>query len=340
MKCRKCGNELKDRDLFCGKCGNRIILKKENGSDNNKKKKKNKIILIIITISILIFGITISMLCFKNNNVENEVIAIIKNLNDGTGNYGDWNNELRIVKVLEVKKIDYNLLKKEEKENINKNTSAYMMNLKENTYGEIKIVVIDGIVTANSILGEKYEEMWNSNIFTKDKINIEQINKAINGSESTSNINQIDKNYSLYQEYLATIQSYQEKNKEENGAITSYALTDINKDGIQELIILHGTSNADYEYVFYTYQNNQIIKLGATSGNSDLYEMYQDKYLKQVRVSMGHETVSNIKIENNKIIVKEISSRELGVNELYEEGDEFIQFHKSNSLENLNTLIN
>ena len=54
MKCRKCGNELKDRDLFCGKCGNRIILKKENENNNKINIDIKSIVIIIIIIGVLI----------------------------------------------------------------------------------------------------------------------------------------------------------------------------------------------------------------------------------------------------------------------------------------------
>lgn len=134
--------------------------------------------IIIIAIIAIMAGIFFNRMK-ESTNTEKEVITIINNLNSGNGNYGDWNNNLHIVRVNEVKKIDINLLNEEDKEFVDENTSAFMMELEEVTYGNIQIVVVDGKVTANSILGETYDEMWNSNIFIKDNIDIEKINKEI-----------------------------------------------------------------------------------------------------------------------------------------------------------------
>lgn len=37
--------------------------------------------------------------------------------------------------------------------------SMFVINLKEKTYGDVQVIVIDGEVTVNSILGETYEDM-------------------------------------------------------------------------------------------------------------------------------------------------------------------------------------
>ena len=143
----------------------------------------NKKIIIIGMIFLVVISLIIVMNFVNKTNestdIENEVVTIINNLNSSNGYYGDWNSDLHIVRVNEVKKIDINLLNEEDKEFIDENTSAFMMDLEEETYGNIQIVVVDGEVTANSILGETYDEMWNSNIFIKDTLNIEKINKEI-----------------------------------------------------------------------------------------------------------------------------------------------------------------
>lgn len=141
-----------------------------------------KALIIGIIVVVIVLGGICGIIFLRNgmSDVEKEVIEIVNNLNNDNGDYGDWNNNLHIIKLKEVKKIDYNLLGAEEQEEINKNDSMFMINLEEEMYGDVKIIVINGKVTANSILGETYEEMWNSNIFTNDKINIDKINKSIN----------------------------------------------------------------------------------------------------------------------------------------------------------------
>lgn len=141
----------------------------------------NKKILVGTVIAIVIIVGIIGGLFYKNskNDVDSEVIEIIKNLNSKTSGYGDWNPGLHITKVNKVKKIDVKLLYDGEKNEIDKNSEIFIMNLEERSNGNIEIVVVNGRVTANSLLGETVDDLWNRNIFTKDKINVEKINKEI-----------------------------------------------------------------------------------------------------------------------------------------------------------------
>jgi hypothetical protein len=146
-------------------------------------KGKKKVIIIMIIILIII-GIVVGVICCKNRttntaNTEKEVIEIINNLNSGTGNYGDWKKDLYITNVKEVKKINIDLLDEDEKDGLNETDSMFIMKLEEKTYGDIQIIVTNGKVTANSILGETYDELWDSNIFTKDKIDVNRIMSQI-----------------------------------------------------------------------------------------------------------------------------------------------------------------
>lgn len=141
----------------------------------------NKKFLIVIVIAIVIILGVIGAVCYKNvkNNVDSEVVEIVNKLNNGTGDCGDWSKGLYITKVNKVKKVDVNLLNDNEKTGMDKNSKIFIMNLEERTYGEVEIAVVNGEVTANSILGETIDELWGRNIFTEDKINIEKVNKEI-----------------------------------------------------------------------------------------------------------------------------------------------------------------
>jgi hypothetical protein len=146
-------------------------------------KGKKKVIIIMIIILIII-GIVVGVICCKNRttntaNTEKEVIEIINNLNSGTGNYGDWKKDLYITNVKEVKKINIDLLDEDEKDGLNETDSVFIMKLEEKTYGDIQIIVTNGEVTGNSILGETFDELWDSNIFTKDKIDVNRIMSQI-----------------------------------------------------------------------------------------------------------------------------------------------------------------
>jgi ABC-type cobalt transport system substrate-binding protein len=146
-------------------------------------KEKKKIIIIMIIILVII-GIIVGVICCKNRttntaNTEKEVIEIINNLNSGKGSYGDWKKDLYITNVKEVKKINIDLLDEDEKDGLNKTDSMFIMKLEEKTYGDIQIIVTNGEVTGNSILGETFDELWDSNIFTKDKIDVNRIMSQI-----------------------------------------------------------------------------------------------------------------------------------------------------------------
>ena len=97
---------------------------------------------------------------------------------------------------------------------------------------------------------------------------------------------------------------------------------DIDKDGMDELIIIHGTCEADMEINFFTYKDKEVVNLGILSGtHSVLYIMNNQNYLLKVVAHMGYENVCKISIKNNKIVEEEISSRYVPENEEYTKGD-------------------
>lgn len=143
--------------------------------------KKVKIILGVILAIALIIG-AVSIVIFRGNKgkAEKEIVEIISELNNGSGYHGDWNNSLYITRVNRVKKIDVKLYNKEQGDYILKEDSiCYIMNINEKQYGNVEICVVNGEVTANSILGETIDELWESNFFTKDNIDLDKINSLI-----------------------------------------------------------------------------------------------------------------------------------------------------------------
>ena len=53
--CKKCGNELKDNDLFCNKCGTKIKI--INSYNKPKLKEWQKILIAIVVILLVVMGI-------------------------------------------------------------------------------------------------------------------------------------------------------------------------------------------------------------------------------------------------------------------------------------------
>ncbi|MBP3800664.1 MAG: hypothetical protein J6I85_01325 [Clostridia bacterium] len=146
--------------------------------------EKKKMFIIIGIVIVLVVGCIIGVLLLNNKptSEEKEVIEIVNKLNAANGDertLGDWSKSLHIDKVIEVKKVDINRLNSKYREGANAQDIVYMMNLQERSHGVIQVVIVNGAVTANSLTGETYDDLWNSDSFTKDKFNLDRINESI-----------------------------------------------------------------------------------------------------------------------------------------------------------------
>ncbi len=169
--------------------------------------------------------------------------------------------------------------------------------------------------------------------------------------ETKQNVEDItsSENNNLYNEYLAVIREYENKieNEDVQYLDLKYALCDINNDKMQELIIFSGTCNADTEYIFYTYKDNKVVKLGSNYGdNSILYKVKDNNYLKQIRQVMGYITILNIEYNGDKLEIYEVNTiedtqlNEQETEEIYDVQDETINFYDTRSLKGLDVLKN
>jgi hypothetical protein len=111
-----------------------------------------------------------------------------------------------------------------------------------------------------------------------------------------------------------------------------YSIVDINGDGIYELITKVGTSEADYIYHFYTYdeniRSNAAVAMGSISaGHTVLYKM-NDNTLMVLYAQMGSESVTYYYVDNAWIIrnPNNMSSREVADGEEYQSGDQLVNF--------------
>ena len=133
-------------------------------------------------------------------------------------------------------------------------------------------------------------------IINNDNIKENEID-SINGNQ---NVKEQDSQYSInknniYEEYKKVLEIFNKEADKINSQDPSgigvmdfqYGLVDINNDNIKELVICFGTCNADMQFTFYTYKNNNAIRLGENyASNSRLYKMDSGNYLKQVQMSM------------------------------------------------------
>ena len=113
-----------------------------------------------------------------------------------------------------------------------------------------------------------------------------------------------------------------------------YSIHDINNDGMPELLVYSGTCEADWKLTVYTCKDKNSIKTGEVSfSHGVLYVMHGEKYLKFIKGHMLHEIVSKMYLNSdNKLVVEEISNKELGDGEDYEEGDEYLDTYKFTDL--------
>lgn len=121
----------------------------------------------------------------------------------------------------------------------------------------------------------------------------------------------------------------------EKGKGTMYALADIDKDTIPELIVRTGESEVEYMFEFYKYKGNGkkaelIGNIGA--GHLVLYEMNNEKYLLSVYAHMGYETVAKVFIEDGKIKYEQISQRDNLTSEEYTKGDKIVELYDLNDI--------
>lgn len=116
----------------------------------------------------------------------------------------------------------------------------------------------------------------------------------------------------------------------------TYGVVDINNDGIEELIFKTGSSEADYNYYIYTYDEsfedskNHVVLVGdLPGGHSALYKM-NDGTLMHLRGQMGEETVTIYTLENDWLVRKSVKSRETSSD--YTKGDKEIKMVSNTNL--------
>ncbi|MBR4261081.1 MAG: zinc ribbon domain-containing protein [Clostridia bacterium] len=150
----------------------------------------------------------------------------------------------------------------------------------------------------------------------------------------------------IYREYKTLLDSYNSEASNIENMEVYYMITDINNDGVQEIIISHGAYNGDFINNFYTFKNHKILKIGQSFGAySTLYKMNEGNYLKQVYLHGDYELIYDIYYENDKFEVINRGDRTLSIeeNELdYEKkyNAKPVKAYDLNDTEELNNLRN
>ncbi len=100
-----------------------------------------------------------------------------------------------------------------------------------------------------------------------------------------------------------------------------YWLYDIDKNGIKELLVQEGNSEADSIYKMYTIQGEHSVYLGEIPGSHTAFyadeEGGEKDYIIKLNAHMGGETISHISIINGSVVEEVILSRDLSEGEDY-----------------------
>ena len=85
MKCKKCGNELKESAKFCGKCGEGVTEEK-NTETKSVKKKSNRLSIVVAIICVIVVG----CVYYLNNRTENVELLIKYTIYNEDGYLSGW----------------------------------------------------------------------------------------------------------------------------------------------------------------------------------------------------------------------------------------------------------
>ena len=88
-----------------------------------------------------------------------------------------------------------------------------------------------------------------------------------------------------------------------------YFINDIDKDGVPELILCLGTSNADYEYVIYSFDGTDLTQKATTPWGSVVYGYFDEQAMAIRYVQMGYELIHYYNSATNETTL--ISEKEL-----------------------------
>ena len=87
----------------------------------------------------------------------------------------------------------------------------------------------------------------------------------------------------------------------------SFALYDIDQDGIRELILSHGTSEADWTNDVYTLENDtNVISIGTIGGHVMLYTAPDGNGIYSTFAHMGYESIDRFTKNGNALVDESI----------------------------------
>lgn len=172
------------------------------------------------------------------------------------------------------------------------------------------IIAVVGILAALMLQGRKSGEKPSAENVKEQEENQEQPGE--NKQEQEQNI--------LYSEIYGPLLD-QTLGEYDYSEYLIYMVYDIDKNGVLELLLQTGTSEADYVYEVYTIQDESSVYLGELPGGHSVF--YADEnggtenYIIRCAAHMSGESVSYVYLENGVLSEEEILSREVPANDTY-----------------------
>lgn len=113
--------------------------------------------------------------------------------------------------------------------------------------------------------------------------------------------------------YLKTVKKYSfNKGQSTMKSLWGYYLADLDGDKKAELLIQHGTCEADVKTTIYQYKNGKAKKVGSMySGHVTYYDYPGHAGVIAVQTHMGYESVGTVFLKKGKIKTKGYGSRDL-----------------------------
>ncbi len=197
----------------------------------------------------------------------------------------------------------------------------------------MNIQAVADFVSTFDMLSEKKSDIKVD--YYAENIDIEYLNKmlsekfeeyVINTSGNTENFD----NNTIEDNYMEVLNACNQEDTENNFTYREYYITDINNDGIPELIIHIGRNIKNAEYIIYTYKDNKIYDCGVSGGNVSIEDEDEEKLERLSRESQeivtkgddciyisfcytGYQHTSEIKLNDDLL---------LEVSNYYDSGDE------------------
>ncbi len=249
-----------------------------------------KIKYIFLIFVILVFGNTIISCSADYDTTSNSSIEIQQNVpiwayieiqydKDDWKKYSSFSiyvddEKIGKVKVNEHKYFDLYMLTGEHKIYIERNSLSSSKKSPEETFvvsSEHRYFAYK--ITEKSFINPSLEE-----IETDDTISEKRQKQNIDKPKETTALitTEIGDN-NIEDTYREVLNACNQEDSENNFTYREYYITDINNDGIPELIIHIGRNIKDAEYIIYTYKDNKVYECGVSGGNLSIEDEDEEK---------------------------------------------------------------